>query len=232
MVCASLILPHLTRAFRYLHLYYPALTEQTPTLLLYDHKLDFIGHVPAVIELDKKIRLFFGTQPNDSLYNSSAVGSLYFDSQVIKIKFRHKVHEINFDHVNVNDEEPLEIKPVAIRKLIDKFARFTVFFIILVIFPALLLLVHLFALFLAGMGLMFDAFRNGPFAFIEYLGLASSFIFIFVLALSVIGIPSFQALKYMMLALFLLFLIAANLVISRGLAEKESRKSPIWKSEL
>lgn len=207
------ILPLAHKISNYAKLYYPLLEPTTPTIYLYDHELRLEGEIPKTIQLENGVTIFFDVQVNDSLLNGSPVGSIFIGEDAVKIKTLKELREIRYDKIKV-DQAPLIIEPLKVKSLVDRLLSFILLSISLIFTILVFLLAYLVAVLSAGIGLMIDAFRDGPNSFTFYLNLAGVVMLAFILLNFLFGINVFPHWKIVLPAYLASYIAVSYSIIS------------------
>jgi hypothetical protein len=194
-------------------LYYPVLESAAPTIYLDDHKLKLEGEIPQTIQLENGVTIFFDAQVNDSLLNNSPAGSVFIAENAVKIKTRSQLREIRYDKIKV-DKEPLIIEPLKIKSLIDRLLSAILLITSIVLIVLVFLILYLAAVLSAGIGLMIDAFRNGPNSFTYYLNLAGLVMLAFIFINFLFGIKVFPYLKIVLISYLTCYIAVSYSIIS------------------
>ncbi|MBN1560308.1 DUF1189 family protein [candidate division KSB1 bacterium] len=194
-----IIIPLLQRLDHYVDLYEPVLNDTTPTIILQDGKIEFEGNIPQHIELASGVEVFFAEIVNDSLFQLAPVNSVFISSQEIWHKRSDGIKKYDLQQMQI-DDEPLVLQPLQLREKLHRL-RNTVFVILIVtLMVGLFLILVVLAYFGAGVGIMIDAFQNGPYSFAELLNWSSIFLLLCALLWIVFTSGTVQYVGYAIIA--------------------------------
>lgn len=195
ILSTSILIPLLGRLQHFVDFYAPVLNETTPTILLGDGKLDFEGHIPQRIELANGVEVFFAETVNDSLFQLSPPNSVFISKEEIWLKRTNEIKKFSLAEVQL-DDEPLILRPLQLKEKLLRL-RNAVFVILSVTsILAFILILVLLAYFGAGIGIMIDAFQNGPHTFAELLNWSSIFLLICALLWIIFASGTFHSIGY------------------------------------
>mgnify|MGYP006285092849 CR=1 FL=1 len=100
--------------------YEPILNETTPTIHLYDGRIEFQGSIPQKITLANDVEVFFDSTFNDSAFQQSPVRSVFISSQTIHVKTKNETKTYSLDDIEV-DSEPLVLEPLQVKEILRKY---------------------------------------------------------------------------------------------------------------
>ena len=192
--------------------YEPILNETTPTIHLYDGRIEFQGSIPQKITLANDVEVFFDSTFNDSAFQQSPVRSVFISSQTIHVKTKNETKTYSLDDIEV-DSEPLVLEPLQVKEILRKYRDIAFVIISITGFFAVLVACTLIALFGAGIGIMVDAFSSGPFQFGALLNLSSLFLLAASLVWIIFGFESFADFKTVVIFYFIIFITFVYLTI-------------------
>lgn len=169
--------PYVQSVDELLTVYSPVFNGEAPNLSLQDKQIKFIGDVPKTFILEQGIIVSFDHETNDSLLNAAAPGSIFFSHRSVKLKTSHKVHVFDIEKLEIEKDNAV-IDFFKLGVWLDR----TLFWLKLgaaFLFSLLaFLILCLLDLFFGAIGLIIDAFRNGPYSFRYYLGYAALYLFV------------------------------------------------------
>lgn len=209
--------PILHQVYSVVDLYYQSLQADTPTVKLYHHRLEFDGVIPTTIRQENGVTLFFDHQANDSLLAASATWSVYIAQDFIKIKTPAKIRELPINQISVEDNEPLVLEPLKLKRLIARFLTLLKWGGGLLVAVSTLAMLYLIAAISAGIGLMIDAFRNGPNDFTFYFGLGAVLVLIYTVLRVVV--PANVPFRLTALSYLIVYLALSYLIVSKQLSK-------------
>jgi hypothetical protein len=194
-----LILPLLTWLQDIVDFYEPALNETTPTIHIKDAHIEFEGSIPQQITLADGAIIFFDKTVNDSLIEAAPPRSVFIAEEELRFKTKKAVIDtVTFENIKV-DEDKVVLDPIKVREKMLQY-RTKVFAIIAIIAViGMALMVYLPVNFAAGVGLMVDAFTNGPNSFKQMLNLSSILLLFVVLIGIIFRLGSFRSIKILAL---------------------------------
>jgi hypothetical protein len=202
------ILPLVHKINHKIEIYTPLLKADTPTIHLFNHRLKLNGEIPKTIELANGIMVYFDVQVNDSLINASPAGSVFIAEDAIKIKTKTEIKEFNCSEIEI-DKEPIIIEPLKVKGVINSLSSIIMVITGLLFTTFTFMLLYLAVAFSAGIGLMIDTFRDGPYSFTFFMSLSSLFLLAFILAYFLLNIKALLSLKIFAL-IYLLSFIAVS----------------------
>lgn len=197
-----LIQPMLNRLEYYVDYYAAALNETTPIIHVKEGYIEFEGHIPQQITLADGAKIFFDTTMNDSLLEASPARSVFISETEMKIKGKNDLKAFSFENIKSDDNDVLE--PLKLKEKIYHYRN--KIFTALTIANVFITILFLFLLinFAAGIGIMVDAFMNGPHTFKQTLNIAGILLLLFTLVGIIFQLGSFQYIKYMILSYLVL----------------------------
>ena len=223
MLSVYVVIPLMQRLDEYVELYEPALNETTPTIHVLDSRIEFEGHIPQQIILADSVQVLFDTVVNDSLFQTTPARSVFIAEDKICLKKEDDIDVLALENINIDS---LVLRPLEVKKKLHQFRTLTYVIVAFMSVVFLFLIVLLVANFGAGIGIMIDAFANGPHTFKELLNVAS-LVLLFVILFWIIF--SSGTLKNIKLALVIYFVLIAAFVYLNTLLSHAGRKDPTTK---
>lgn len=200
--------------------YSPVFDGEAPNLVLQNKQITFIGDLPKTITLESGAVVSFGYEPHDSLLNAAPPGSIFFSPKSVSIKTAHKTRTFDLQTVNI-EKENLVVdffklglwlhRSIFWLKLATAFAFSAAAFIILALLD----------LFFGAVGLVIDAFRNGPYSFRYYLGYAALYLFV-TSSLTCIFNLAFGPARVVFVLSFMTYIVAVNFKIRDALRAQQA----------
>ncbi|MBN1466300.1 DUF1189 family protein [candidate division KSB1 bacterium] len=198
IVAVFISLSLMGRLQHFVDFYEPVLNETTPTIILDDGEITFEGNIPQRIELANGVEVFFAETVNDSLFQLSPVNSVFIAKKEIWHKRSDDIKKYSLEGVRM-DDGPLRLQPLQVKEKL-RGLRTTAFLILLVTSIVFLFLIFMvLAYFGAGVGIMIDAFQNGPHSFAELLNWSSIFLLICALLWIIFTSRTFHSIGYFFL---------------------------------
>ncbi len=193
-----LIFPLIARLQDIVDFYEPALNETTPTIHIKDGHIELLGHIPQRITLANGAIIFFDDTVNDSLFDAAPFRSVFIAEHEMRIRNKTRIDTVSFESVTVDDDGTI-LHPLEIREKLFQYRNkvFAVIAIISVVGVALL--VYIMVNFAAGIGIMVDAFSNGPHSFKQMLNLSSILLLSFTIVGIIFQINSFRTIKILII---------------------------------
>jgi len=199
-------IPIFRKADSLLILLAPVFDEQTPVVILESGSLQFDKPIPYEIELDNGVRIFFQNSADSTQLSTLPAYSLCIARDTIMFKIKDRVKTIAVSEIEINsDKGKMVLNPVKIGLFLERFSAGFIFLSGILLFLLFLLVLSLIALFAAGIGIMIDAFSNGPYSFQSLFAGAA----VLMMALTVIWIifrfSSFAQLRTSLIIYFAVF---------------------------
>ena len=206
-------------------LYRKAFDAPLPEIIVHSKGITLDGKLPTRIRLRDNIWLIFDTYTDSTEFLSCAPRSIWISNDLLLYRTEKSIK--TFKTKNISSDDPPET--ISGKKIHDKFEKyyrpgkfFLNTFLILVTFISLFLLMLLGG----GVGIIIDAFREGPGTYAQMLHLAGRILTVWVIIAAGIeraGIFSFKMLG----AFLLLYLLSIALLVSWNLNHKINVKTSI-----
>ena len=214
------ILPFTRQLHHFIQLYSPVLDSDIPQLTLAEHELRIRGDLPKIVELENDVQVIFHEEIIDSLFADVPAQSVYISSRHLWYKTATDTIKLSFESIQA-EEDSVQIQPAKIKGFLNRYSSLIIWGMPIVLFPFSLLLFYLISLFFGGIGIMIDAFQNGPYSFSIYLNLGSLVVFLFLILWFGLQLSSATHLAILVGILVLGFLLSVFLLIRHGLQKMQ-----------
>jgi hypothetical protein len=206
------VLPPGTKIYNRLVLFKTVFNDAAPTVILRTGGVDVIGDVPFQMNFENRVIIRIDTTADTTFLSSAGPFSILISQDGLFIKTKEKVERI--DLKNVQTDEDVVLAPGKVRHFIDtKLTKLAVSLGVVIVF-VLYLAILMLAFLGAGITLLIDTFRNGPFQFVHLANWSVLLLFL----LSVLSIPLVAAaisLTLVFIILFAAYSIAMLSIIAR-----------------
>ena len=182
----------------------PVFDEKTPVVILQSGSIEFDRPVPYHLTLENGVEIFFDETADDSVFAGTRPYSLFIAKDQILFKTKKEIKKIAVDDIEI-EKEPFEVNPVRAGRFLHKFFPLIFAVAVLLSFLALFLIFYLIAAIAAGMGIMIDAFSNGPYSFGALLNGSSLLLLLFSLIWLLFGLSTIEHLRLLLIAYFFIF---------------------------
>ncbi len=210
LIVSSLLLtafysvPFSRQLFSWLDLLDPVFNEKTPVIVLKNGSLEFDGQIPFRIALENNIRIVFDETADDSVLADARPYSIFIATDSILFKSKKEIKRIPIEDIEI-EKESVRISPVKVGRFLHKFSPLIIAAVGASFFLTLVLIFYLIALAAAGVGIMVDAFSNGPYSFGHLLNSSSLLLFLFSVIWVLFGFATIWQLRTLIIAYFLIF---------------------------
>jgi len=184
----------------------PLFNARTPIIHLQTEGLSFDRPTPYKITLENGVQILFDETADSTALLSAQNYSVSIAQNNILYKINDQIKSISLENIEI-DRDYIEIDPVKVGRLLQRISSALVVVTGLVLFVLLFVVLYLVALLAGGLGIMVDAFSNGPFTFGILFNAAAILLFVAVINWIFWGLCSFKHFKTVLILFFLIYLI-------------------------
>ena len=198
-------LPPGTKIYNLLVFFKTIFNDAAPTVILRTGGVDVIGDVPFQVNFENRVIIRIDTTADTTFLSSAGPFSVLISQDGLFIKTKEKVERI--DPKNVQTDEDVVLEPGKVRHFIDtKLPKLVVLLVVAVVF-VLYLAILLLAFLGAGITLLIDTFRDGPFQFVHLANWSALLLFLLAVV-SILLVAAALSLKLVFIILFAVYAMA------------------------
>ncbi len=206
-------------------LFRKALKEPIPTITILSKGISLDGKLPTRIRLKDNIWLIFDTHADSIKFLSCAPRSIWLSNDLLLYRTEKGVKSFDMKKISSNDPP----KTYSGKELYDKFEKYyqlgKALVVALVIFTTFIFLLLLMLLG-GGVGIIIDAFKEGPSTYGQMVLLSAALLTVWVIIAAGLKLAGMFS-PHVLVAFLLFYLFSVALFVDRSLSRKRNLKSSI-----
>ena len=205
--------PTINSTLYFIDLYRSALREPMPDITFLKRGIRLVGELPVVIHLRDSVDVIFDQQADSLQLLSRKKGSILIRDDYLFYRTESGVRTFALESITIDSVRTMS--PDQLRRKVDKYYIPAVTAIYVATIVMSLLAILLINLFGAGIGVIVDAFTEGPFSYRQMLNVAGFLLFLWIALLA--GLHAFLPIGRYLAVLFLAgYFVSVAVVVRLG----------------